>query len=124
MWTVTLLLAAVQVEWTQHVPVDVPYPGKQRAHALAYDSDRQRVVLYSGSALWEWDSAAMAWIARPQAGAPGPRSQHAMAYHAGVRRTLLFGGAQVGSTSADQAALWLWDGTSWTTDSDELVAPP
>lgn len=98
--------------WTQWSGAS---PGPRRAHAVAYDTARDRLVLFgghSGSGLtndtWEWDG--VAWMQRASAG-PAPRQVHAMAYDSGRGKTVLFGGAIQGGEAADT---WEWDGATWT----------
>jgi hypothetical protein len=54
--------------WTE-VTTESPTPGQRRLHAMAYDANRQQLVLYGGAAprlsggtqvhddTWEWDGA-------------------------------------------------------------------
>ncbi|MBI4870548.1 MAG: hypothetical protein HY814_03170 [Candidatus Riflebacteria bacterium] len=78
---------------------------------MAYDSTRQRVVLFgglSGSArndTWEWDGTN--WEQRTPATSPSARYQHCLAYDAARRRVVLFGGSNGG------AETWEWTGTNW-----------
>ena len=81
---------------------------------MAYDSVRQRVVLFGGMGssgalgdTWEWDGGA--WLQRSPLSSPPPRSLHAMAYDASRHRTVLFGGAGSGLL----ADTWEWDGSVW-----------
>lgn len=95
--------------WTNH-PGTGPATGYQ---AMAYDSTRQRVVLFGGhsngyqSYTWEWDGAS--WTQLDVSG-PSARSGHSMAYDATRARTVLFGGG--GPVSTNET--WEWDGTAWT----------
>ena len=118
--------------WAQRgVPGDAG-PTPRRGHAVAYDSARDRVVLFggvdaktaggcngSGSSLcgwtWEWDGAG--WSRRlptdPEGdGDPSPRLDHAMAYDSARGRVLLFGGHQ-GTEWGALSDTWEWDGASW-----------
>src|SRR5262249_54741256 len=70
--------------------------GVRNAHALAYDSDRHRVILFGGADeskvcgdMWEW--AGNRWTQVSQAG-PGPRTFPAMAYDSRRKKVVLFGG--------------------------------
>ena len=81
---------------------------------LAYDSTRQRVVLFGGSdgsfplgGTWEWDGHA--WSGRSPATSPPARSRHMMAYDAARGRVVLFGGYSNGWLGDT----WEWDGTNW-----------
>lgn len=115
----TLLLACVAaraqgVVWGQIVPPANPGPRYQ--HAMAYDSARQRSVIYGGynnsagiSDTWEWDGTN--WAMRIAASAPGVRRWHTMAYDEARQRTVLFGGQGTGGSYPTDT--WTWDGTTW-----------
>ncbi len=83
--------------------------------AMAYDTARDRVVLFGGvgggSALgdtWEWNGSA--WLSRRPITSPPPRSQAAMAYDSFRQRVVLFGGYD-GVNALDD--MWEWDGDEW-----------
>jgi len=87
-------------------------------HALAYDSGRQRVVLFGGSpfshTVWdrtlEWDGTT--WTESPAARPPGlARHEHAMAYDAQRSKIVVFGGDNNVVHFGDT---WTYDGTTWT----------
>lgn len=78
---------------------------------LAYDTARDRVVLFDGVETWEFDG--VSWQ-RPAAGSANPpqRTEFAMAFDPVRRRTVLFGGYdQNGKPRGDT---WEWDGSAWT----------
>ncbi len=94
-----------------------PLPVARYAHAMAYDANRSRVVLFGGldatdqrlGDTWEWDG--MSWVAV----CPGPcgvtaRSFTAMAYDEARGGVVMFGG----DDGAHQADTSIWDGTQWT----------
>ncbi|MFZ0060445.1 MAG: kelch repeat-containing protein [Pyrinomonadaceae bacterium] len=97
--------------------------GVRNAHAMAYDSDRRRVVLFGGADeskvcgdTWEWDGKR--WTRVNHTG-PGPRTFPAMAYDSVRRRLVLFGGNRVlfGKSPGENKFLndtWEWDGRRWT----------
>ena len=83
-------------------------------HAMAYDSARDRVVLFGGnvttypcyavlSDTWEWDGSA--WTERSPVTTPPPSIHHAMSYDSVRRRTVLL---------LNDGQTWEWDGTDWT----------
>jgi hypothetical protein len=88
---------------------------------MAYDSGRQRVVLFGGtngvaggalhSDTWEWDGAT--WLERTPASGPSPsaRHEHAMAHDPLSGETYLFGGVDASGTPRND--LWAWNGTRW-----------
>lgn len=87
--------------------------------AMAYDSDRKRVVLFGGSGknnrhlqdTWEWDGAR--WTECFSKNSPPVRGDHAMAYDAARKRVILFGGHPQDSTLS-LGDTWAWDGVNWT----------
>jgi hypothetical protein len=100
---------------TWHVVSTGMAPSPRYAASTAYDSARQRVVLFGGLVgsaslgdTWEFDG--VTWLPM---GAPGPiaRGYAGLAYHPGMGRTVLFGGNASGSEMGDT---WLWDGAAWT----------
>ena len=100
------------VDVTPDDPLESPPP--RRAHMLAYDSNRERVVLFGGRGssgwlddTWEWDGTSWENLT-PIAPAPNPAArQEASLVYAGAGKVLLYGGDDEGET-------WEWDGTSWT----------
>lgn len=91
-------------------------------HAMAFDTARNRAVLFGGLALgasfsarvpdgktFEWDG--QRWTDVSPSTSPSPRADAAMAYDAARGRTLLFGGRQDTTLLGDT---WVWDGTAWT----------
>jgi hypothetical protein len=104
--------------WTQKQEFG---PKPRRGHALAYDSQRQRTVLFGGEAniiglfddTWEWNGEN--WTQITDLG-PGPRTEFAMTFDSQRNKTVLFGGL----TSADRKLndTWEWDGENWTQVED------
>ena len=94
----------------------------RNAHALAYDADRARVLLFGGadeksvrSDLWEWDG--LSWRLLAAAGPPA-RTFPALAYDRDRKRLVLFGGNRVlFGTKADTDTflgdMWEWYGGAW-----------
>ena len=105
---------------------DQPLP--RYGHALVYDSDRHRVVLFggfggSGSAkarfndLWEWDGTAWADKTPPGTSKPSPRLNALMTYDAGRKLIVLRGGntgtaVPPSGTYVDDT--WEWDAATAT----------
>ena len=121
----TLSPASAQVgpSW-QSVAQGATVPTARQNHALAYDSQRLRTVMFGGSdalsiprpdTTWEWDGSG--WLQRtPMMGGPSPRDGHALAYDAARQRVVMFGGDPGGNNVL--AETWEWDGIAWT-----LAAP-
>jgi hypothetical protein len=83
--------------------------------AVAYDTDRQVLVLHGGlqgrdatfDETWEWDGRAWRRAAGP---GPGPREGAAMAYDPSRKETVLVGGGDAAGPKGDT---WGWNGTAW-----------
>ncbi|MEY3229914.1 MAG: hypothetical protein RL689_1, partial [Planctomycetota bacterium] len=94
-------------------------PAARGGHSMAFDSTRNRVILFGGfgadSALlgdtWEWDGSA--WTRIQPANNPGARYGAAMAYDPARRLTILFGGYN----ASPRAEMWVWNGTDWVQHS-------
>lgn len=126
--------------WTAKTPLTTP---QARAnHSLAFDSMRNRVVLFGGYAgtayssegdylrdTWEWDG--QNWTAmNPGVGpaAPTARSAHSSLYDPTSQQTLLFGGDTSWQNSFMIAVdvrndTWSWNGTAWAQLND-AGSPP
>jgi len=114
--------------WIDVTPTDAAdSPSARWHHAMAYDSARRKVVLFSGGLsadTWEWDGAQWhdATPADP-ADSPPARWQHAMAYDPVRGKVVLFGG----NTGLDPVAdTWEWDGMTWhdVTPANPADSPP
>jgi hypothetical protein len=82
---------------------------------MAYDSVRQKTVLFGGNTgavndeTWEWDGTN--WLQRYSTTVtPTARYGQAMAYDSVRQKTVLFGGW----TTTYNNETWEWDGTNWT----------
>jgi len=112
--------------WTQLLPAT--RPSKRHLHSMAYDSTRDRTVLFGGftalngtpsAETWEWDTTTTTtgvWSQRCDnvpvgdvcgGTQPPARGRAAMAYDRTRSRTVLFGG-----DVADDN-IYEWNGTSW-----------
>jgi hypothetical protein len=100
------------------------YPQMRFFHSRAYDTSRQRTVLFGGTGpgvlgdTWEWDG--VRWTRLQPKSSPSPRYWHVMAYDAARARVVLFGGQDSWSTYNDT---WEWDGTNWT-QVNPATSPP
>ena len=78
--------------WTQRFPATSP--SIRHGHAMAYDPNKQLVVMYGGGSglddTWTWDGTNWAQVAG--ANQPGLRTEHAMAFDG--TRVILFGGSK------------------------------
>jgi hypothetical protein len=99
-------------------------PTPRYDHAMAYDSNRRRVVLFggwtsSGRVVYdtcEWDGCS--WVERSTSPRPPARQAHAMAYDSARGRTVVFGG--YGYDYLDDT--WEWDGSQWS-DTSPTTSP-
>jgi hypothetical protein len=105
------------VHWLQRATASSP-PGRC-SHALAFDSQRGRTLLFGGldsqftsiGDTWQWDGSI--WTQLASVTSPAARSAHALAYDSVRDRVVLFGGVSVafGPVFGDT---WEWDGGNWT----------
>jgi hypothetical protein len=103
-------------EWTQLTDTG---PGP-RATVMAYDSARDRIVLFGGEGLVPpgptapaiygdtWESNGEEWTQQEDQG-PNARVGHGMIYDGARKQTILFGGTGI----QDFGDTWAWDGESW-----------
>ena len=94
-------------------------PSSSQGHAMAYDPQRDRVVLFGGAFhgvggeislrrdTWEWDGEQ--WEHLTNTG-PTARTDHAMAYDGRRGQVVLFGGW---GAAGDIGDMWGWDGEQW-----------
>jgi N-acetylneuraminic acid mutarotase len=84
--------------WENRTPATSPPP--LGAHALAYDSKNEVVILFGGdidpflstAETWAYDNETNTWTNRTTSVAPPPRSGHSMVYDSQSERIILFGG--------------------------------
>jgi len=102
--------------WTD---ITLTLPSGRAETALAYDSVRDRIVMFGGEAgtnsplgdTWELDGLNVNWFLIDTGGtAPPARRDHAMAFDEARQRTVLFGGA---GSALLQNDTWEWDGSQW-----------
>lgn len=98
--------------WAQ---LAAPGPSARSGLAIAYDSLRQRTVLFGGfdgnyrGDTWELSNST--WIPQILAVGPSPRRLHAMAFDSARGRVVLFGGQGTGGGWLSDT--WEWDGATW-----------
>lgn len=93
-------------------------PSRRHSFAMAYDSVRQRTVLYGGisgglaatSDTWEFDG--FDWTRKIATSGPGPRAGASMCYHAGLGKVVMYGG--IDPFTGGLPGTWAYNGTSWT----------
>lgn len=111
--------------WTNVTPAG-PSPSPRAWHAMTFDEERGRTVLFGGfnggqlGDTWEWDGAQ--WTQVFPAGSPPAQSSGAIAYDAWSRRVVLFGGST--GWPIGMNATWEYDGTSWVQVGVVGSSPP
>ncbi len=102
----------------QMVPPEGNSPPRRAYHAMAYNSHRQRIMLYGGknnagklNDAWEWDG--LRWIELRPTFVADARSEHAMAYDASRKKMVVFGGKGKGEPGPTLSSVMEWDGQSW-----------
>ncbi len=105
-------------------------PGPRYAQSMAYDSARQRVVMFGGNSqlqwpggvlgdTWEWDG--WSWEQRTSPTSPAPRGHAVLAYDSVRGVCVLFGGCQGPAGMSDT---WEWDGVNWTQRTPAVAPSP
>lgn len=97
--------------------IDETGPAPRQNHALVFDSQRGKVILFGGyrggfgfySDTWEWDGAAWTEIQSP---GPAARGNYAMCYDSVRNKTVIFGGAGDGGSYLGDT--WEYDGAAQT----------
>lgn len=91
-------------------------PDERHWHAMAFDENRNRIVLFGGQhgngGPWRgdtWELVGRKWRLKSSSG-PEPRYGHAMAYDPERRVIVLFGGGTANGYLQDT---WTWDGAEW-----------
>lgn len=86
---------------------------------MAYDSYRQRAVLFGGlrngytkNETWEWDG--VSWTQMMPVASAGRRRDCAMAYDAARREIVVFSGNDAVGSRYDAGDTWVYDGLTWT----------
>lgn len=105
------------VSWKE---IAVSGPSPRDHHAMAYDPDRKRIVLFGGfdgtylDDTWEYDG--IAWMKREVKGPDARGGKPGMVYDKKNKRMVLFGGGVGGGTDLVPKAMndtWSWDGKKW-----------
>jgi hypothetical protein len=109
-------------DWELQTPLNSPIPRFRLA--MAYDTNRGKVVLFGGHGeegplddTWEWDGTN--WTQITTAHTPDNRRGHGMAYDSRRGKVVLFGG-ELGE--AFSLETWEYDGVDWT--QIEAANPP
>lgn len=80
--------------WLEKNPTQ--HPSARREHGMAYDSERDSVVLYGGDSgpyeTWEYDLNTDAWVQITTADLPGASDNVGLTFDSESKRVVLFGG--------------------------------
>ncbi|MBN8656391.1 MAG: hypothetical protein J0M11_11685 [Anaerolineae bacterium] len=102
-------------KWEQLVLQNSPIAREK--HAMAYDENRDEIVLFGGSSngnvyndTWIWTGET--WVEKKPEHVPSIRCCHAMAYDPIRKGVILYGGWNGKQLFYDET--WLWDGEDWT----------
>jgi hypothetical protein len=104
--------------WARVTTLPAETPTSRSLAAMAYDANRERVVMFSGETpgeraltdMWEWDGAKWTKI---NAVGPIPRLGGSMIYDPVRKVVLLYGGLVDGTPRSWGNDLWSWDGVVW-----------
>lgn len=104
-------------EWIERTPVDAPVeqPPIQAGMRLAFDSERQRIVMVGGvlagndvasrlDTMWEWNGDY--WEPLPTTVTPGPRTGFAMTYDIARNALVIFSGTERGDSAELVRGRW------------------
>jgi len=109
-------------EWDEEKWIKVSDNGPKRSfHAMAFDKERGKVVLFGGTEYvkslnetWEWDG--IKWDKVSETG-PSPRQDHAMVYDPKQKKVVLYGGSGLMEKPFRHFRklddTWAWDGKIW-----------
>lgn len=111
-------------------------PGPRAGHAMVYDTQRDRVLLYGGhdannvndpgmADLWAWEADGTTATPVAAAGGPGPRTEAFATYDEDRGVMLLFGGREAQSDSAQllRNDLHELDGNQWVSPTSAAASP-
>ena len=115
--------------WTKMSPV--VRPNGRYEHAMAYDSQSDRTILFGGGLAggspndetWAYDFSADRWTNTNPSRAPSARRDHALAYDSQSDRVVMFGG-QTGGGVTDET--WAYDlgANVWTKTAPSVPSAP
>jgi hypothetical protein len=112
------------VQWSLQ---SVGAPGPRSHHSMAFDSVRQRIVLFGGQNQIRllrdtWEFGPTGWQLRPSAAQPDPVDGGSIAFDPQRRVTLLVT-ASPAPGGGVMPTTWSWDGTAWTLEAVPPLPP-
>lgn len=114
------------LQWTQIGWSGFYSPLRRNSHRMAYDENRQRVVMFGGSGANgqflgdTWELVGDTWQQVFPAQSPSPRWQHVMDYDPLRGVVVLIGGYSSGTFLND---VWEYDGVTWTQRTPKSTVP-
>lgn len=116
------LAPAASAQCTGWAQSEVVGPSIRSSHAMVFDSNRGRTVLFGGygpkpdgseylSDTWEFDGSS--WSLRTTGG-PSARQNPAMAFDSARSRVVMFGGFAFNPGPVTYGQTWEWNGTAWS----------
>ncbi|HET9253224.1 MAG TPA: kelch repeat-containing protein [Candidatus Eisenbacteria bacterium] len=118
--TLACLSLAGGMSWVDLAPIGVP-PFGRSDHAAAYDTPRDRMIVFGGSAggvlqdVWSLQMVGLVWTKlNPSGQAPSARTGHLMIHDPPRDRMLVFGGADADGDLFDDVWALNLAGPSWT----------
>jgi N-acetylneuraminic acid mutarotase len=115
--------------WTNMTPTITGSPSARYIHAMAYDSQNNKVVLFGGfdgtndGETWVYNYTDNSWTNMAPATSPSARYGHAMAYDSQNNKVVLFGGYDAGGYDGET---WVYNYTdnTWTNMTPTITGSP
>ena len=116
--------------WANEGPT--PMPSARGYHALAYDVENDRTILYAGADqyydtfqdTWSYDHNTNTWENRTPTSSPPPLGAHALAYDSKNEVVILFGGDVDPFLSTAETWVYDYDTNTWTNRTTSVAPPP
>jgi N-acetylneuraminic acid mutarotase len=116
--------------WTNKEPT--PMPPARGYHALAYEVENDRTLLYAGADsnynafqdTWSYDFNTNTWENRNPTSSPPALGAHALAYESKNEVVILFGGDVDPFLSTAETWVYDYDTNTWTNLTTSIAPPP
>lgn len=121
----TWLFSSITSEWS----LEIPSPSSRDGIAMAYDSVRNRHVMFGGRTVpvsapvdETWELQGLNWRERTPSTRPSPRSDAGAVFDVLRNVTVLYGGRLAGGQELGDT--WEWNGAVWTPRTFAMSPPP